>query len=68
MNSMTTMNGRSGVGAALALGGMIAAGLALMGFEIKQALIEARRSERLVTVKGLAEREVKADTAIWPIR
>lgn len=62
------MNERSSVGAALALGGMIAAGLALMGYEIKQALIESRRSERLVTVKGLAEREVKADTAIWPIR
>ena len=68
VTSESVVIGRSSVGAALVLGGLIAIGLSVMGFEVKQALIEARRAERLVTVKGLAEREVKADTAIWPIR
>jgi hypothetical protein len=68
MASESTMESRSSVGPALALGALIAAGLSVMGFEIRQALVEARRADRLVTVKGLAEREVKADTAIWPLR
>lgn len=60
------MNERSALPAAI-LGGFIGLGIAFAGIEFKQAFIESRRSERFVTVKGLAEREVKADTAIWPI-
>src|SRR5262245_26971710 len=51
------------------LGGLIAAaGLVVTGFELKQAVVEAKRAERFVTVRGLSEREVKADTASWSIR
>jgi uncharacterized protein len=53
--------------AALILGLCIGIGLALAGWFVGDALYQARASQRLVTVKGLAERQVKADLAIWPI-
>jgi len=49
----------------LALG--IALGLALLGWLLGGSLIRFKEFERTVTVKGLAEREVPADTALWPI-
>lgn len=49
--------------AALVLGAGMAAGGAFVG----RGLFEARATERTVTVKGLAEREVDADLAFWPI-
>jgi hypothetical protein len=51
--------------AILAVG--IVAGLALVGWLLGSSLIRFRQLERTVTVKGLAEREVAADTAIWPV-
>ncbi len=53
--------------AALILGLCIGLGLALAGWLVGDALYQARASQRAVTVKGLAERQVKADLAIWPI-
>jgi len=46
---------------------LVAAGFALAGYFIGNGLLEARSASRHVTVKGLAEREVKADLVLWPI-
>lgn len=53
-----------------ALGGplMIAAGIALGGFLAGNGIARVRESDRFVTVKGIAEREARADLAIWPLR
>ena len=53
---------------ALILGVLLAIGLMGAAWLGGQALLEFRQLERSVTVKGLAEREVPADRAIWPIR
>jgi len=47
---------------------LVAGGLALGGFFVGDGFVAARALERSVEVKGLAEREVPADTAIWPIQ
>lgn len=52
----------------LALAGIIAAGLAVGGFFPGRYYYKARALDRTVTVKGLAEREVKADIAVWNIK
>ncbi|MCL6417585.1 SIMPL domain-containing protein [Aestuariirhabdus sp. Z084] len=49
----------------LALGIMI--GFGLLGLQIASSVISFKEYERTVTVKGLSEREVDADTVIWPI-
>lgn len=55
------------VGAAWVLGGLLALGLALGGWAVGRGLFAARASERFVTVRGLSERDMRADLAIWPI-
>jgi hypothetical protein len=52
----------------LILGVLLAAGLCGGAWLIGDTVITAKQLERTVTVKGLAEREVAADQAIWPIR
>lgn len=47
---------------------ILALGITAGGFVAGQALIESRQPIRTVTVKGLAERPVKADLGFWPIR
>lgn len=42
-------------------------GLIVMGLMIPKAVGEFRSFDRTVNVKGLCEREVKADRVIWPI-
>jgi hypothetical protein len=61
-------NGR-GVGswAAVLAALLLALGFAYAGHAVASALRGARASERFVSVKGLSEREVPADLAIWPL-
>ena len=47
---------------------ILAVGLALAGGLIGQGFLKGRASDRYVEVKGLAEREVTADLALWPLR
>jgi hypothetical protein len=44
-----------------------ALGLVLAGGAIGRGFRDARMAERYVSVKGVSEREVKADLALWPI-
>ncbi|MBK5910569.1 hypothetical protein CCR85_03565 [Rhodothalassium salexigens] len=58
----------NGNGLWIALAGMVlAAGLAAAGGLIGKGFVEGRMADRYVTVKGLAEREVQADLAVWPL-
>ena len=47
---------------------MIATAFIVMGNFIKDGLIQIKSADRFVTVKGLSERDVKADLALWPIQ
>lgn len=55
------------LGAAWVLGGLLALGLGLGGWAVGRGLFAARASDRFVTVRGLSERDLRADLAIWPI-
>jgi hypothetical protein len=52
---------------AIAAGLLLALGIAHAGHEVAGALRSARGSDRFVSVKGLSERELPADLAIWPL-
>ena len=45
----------------------IGIGLIVMGCLLSHGIITVKDRDRIVTVKGLAEREVKADRVIWPL-
>ena len=47
---------------------VLALGLAAAGFLLGQSILATRLADRTVEVRGLAERDVKADLAVWPIR
>ena len=47
---------------------ILAAGLVAGSAIVAHSVIEFRSMERVVQVKGLSEREVAADTVIWPIK
>ena len=53
---------------ALVLGMFVFLGLSLLGYFIASSPTKFRLFDRTVSVKGLAEREVSADIALWPIR
>ena len=46
---------------------IVAAGIAGAGALVGQGIVNMRALDRFVTVKGLAELDVKADRAVWPI-
>lgn len=52
----------------LILGLSLIIGLAIFGIEIGHAVKTGREFDRCLTVKGLSEREAKANLAIWPLR
>lgn len=60
------MDGRNN-GNLVAAGFLIAIGVAVGGYFVGNGLLEARSSDRYVTVRGLAEREAPADLVVWPI-
>lgn len=51
---------------AVVLGIALVVGLGLFGLLVGRAALEVRALDRTVEVKGLSEREVPADVAIWP--
>lgn len=53
---------------AVVFGGLLALGLIVGGAFIGQGVVNARVGDRSVTVRGLAERNVKADLALLPLR
>ena len=58
---------RSSTVPALVLGLCLGLGVAAAGGLVARALYHVRAAERFVTVKGLSEREVPADLALWPV-
>ena len=46
---------------------LLAVGIVVLGLCVKSGLGSFSQNARVVTVKGLAEKEVKADKVIWPI-
>ena len=46
---------------------ILAAGIAAGGYFIGDGFLKARHGDRFVTVKGVSERDVEADLAVWQI-
>src|SRR4051812_27137907 len=61
------LRGRCGAIAAAILGVSVAAGLAGAGYFISTTVYKGRAASNAVTVKGFAERDVRADLALWQI-
>ncbi len=47
---------------------VLASGIAVAGLLVGAGVSRVRLADRYVTVKGISEREVRADLAIWPLR
>ncbi len=53
---------------ALILGFFLFLGLTSLGYQLVGSVVKFKEYERTVKVKGLSEREYKADIVIWPIQ
>jgi uncharacterized protein len=49
-------------------GALVGLGVASAGYLAGESLVKSRLGYRVVTVKGLSEKEVKANLGFWPIR
>jgi hypothetical protein len=47
---------------------LVAIGLTASGWFVGNGFMKGRSADRFVTVKGVSERHVKADIALWPLR
>src|SRR3546814_19581470 len=47
---------------------LLAIGIAVGGWFVRDGFFEGRKSDRYVTVKGLSARGGMADLAVWPLR
>lgn len=47
---------------------ILAVGIFFAGSAIKEGIVKFKEMDRMVTAKGLCEREVKADKATWPLK
>ncbi|HVO81161.1 MAG TPA: SIMPL domain-containing protein [Terriglobales bacterium] len=63
---MTSSNA-NGHGSVVPLGVLLALGLIIGGWVLGSQIKATRLADRYVTVKGLVERTVKSDLAIWPL-
>jgi len=50
------------------LGAFLCMGLIILGYLLSSGAVRIKGMDRTVTVKGLAEREVQANIAIWPLK
>jgi len=57
-----------GIGPSFVLGAFVCTGLVLLGFFMSASITHLKALDRTVKVKGLSEREVQANVAIWPIK
>lgn len=55
-------------GVALLVAIIVALGIAAAGAFVGGGFLKSRLDDRFVTVKGVSEREVAADLALWPLR
>ncbi len=61
---MTNLNTKS----MFTLGIFILLGLSSLGYFISSSVVKFKQYDRSVTVKGLSQKEYKADIVLWPIK
>lgn len=66
-NKQNEKNREAARGIFLIVGVLIALGITGAGWFVKEGLMTFRKEDRVVSMKGLAERDVEADLAIWSL-